>query len=179
MRGAVPGGVEQYVPGRSRSYRVFGQVSGIGPNIRFGVHNNTLANLRRGLVERVFNVERNGELEPVAVPEAGVYHQVLGKITSRLLRYVPFSTPCPLEDFPKLYQGRKRTIYQNAVDSLFVKPLTKQDGYLSTFLKAEKINFSKKPDPAPRVIQPRLPRYNAVVGRYLKPLEHRIYDALA
>lgn len=171
--------MEQYVPGRQRNHRIFGQVSGLGPNIRFGVHNNNLANLRRGLVERVFNVEKNGQLEPVAVPVEGIYHQILGKLTRRLLTYVPFSAPCPLEDFPELYQGRKRTIYRNAVDSLLVKPLTRKDGYLSTFLKAEKINFSKKPDPAPRVIQPRLPRYNAVVGRYLKPLEHKLYKALA
>lgn len=171
--------MEQYVPGRHRNHRIYGKVSGLGPNVNFGVHNNNLANLRRGLVERVFNVERNGTLEPVAVPEDGVYHHILGKITSRLLRYIPFSSRCPLEDFPKLYSGRKRTIYQNAVDSLYEKPLTRKDGYLSTFLKAEKINFSKKPDPAPRVIQPRLPRYNVVVGRYLKPLEHKIYRALA
>lgn len=143
------------------------------------MHNNNLANLRRGLVERVFNVEKNGQLEPVAVPEAGVYHQYLGKITRRLLQYIPFSSRCPLEEFPLLYTGRKRTIYQNAVDSLIEKPLTRKDGYLSTFLKAEKINFTAKPDPAPRVIQPRLPRYNVVVGRYLKPLEHKIYRALA
>lgn len=78
-----------------------------------------------------------------------------------------------------MYTGRKRTIYQNAVDSLIEKPLTRKDGYLSTFLKAEKINFTAKPDPAPRVIQPRLPRYNVIVGCYLKPLEHKIYRALA
>jgi len=177
-RSHIPGGVEQYVPGRQRNHRIFGKIGGIGPDIKFGVHNNNLANLRRGLVERVFNVERNGQLAPVPVPEAGVYHTNLGKITRGLLRRIPFSTQCPLEDFPKLYTGRKRTIYQNAVDSLIEKPLTRKDGYLSTFLKAEKINFTAKPDPAPRVIQPRLPRYNAVVGSYLKPLEHKIYKAL-
>jgi len=109
---------------------VFGQVSGLGPNIRFGVHNNNLANLRRGLVERVFHVEQHGTLVPVAVPELGIYHTRLGKISRRLMRYVPFSPPCPKEDFPTLYCGRKRTIYQNAVDSLQEKPLTRKDGYL-------------------------------------------------
>jgi hypothetical protein len=48
------------------------------------------------------------------------------------------------------------------------------DSYVSTFVKAEKVNFSKKPDPAPRVIQPRSPRYNLEVGRYLKPFEHEL-----
>lgn len=129
-------------------------------------------------MERVFNVEQHGVLAPVAVPRPGIFHHRLGKLSRRLLRYIPFSPVCPLEDFPALYLGRKRTIYQKAVDSLTERPLSRKDGYLSTFLKAEKINFSKKPDPAPRVIQPRPPRYNAVVGVYLKPLEHPVYRAL-
>jgi len=83
-----------------------------------------------------------------------------------------------LKDFPSWYKGRKRTIYQQAVDSLEVKALTRIDSHLRTFVKAEKINFSSKVDPAPRVIQPRNPRYNAVVGCYLRPLEHRLYQAV-
>lgn len=144
----------------------------------FGVHNNNLANLRRALVERVFNVESNGNLEPVAVPADGLYHNLLGKWHRRILRCVPWSPPDKWEKFPLRYLGRKRTIYQNAVSSLLVKPLARKDGYLSSFLKAEKINFSSKPDPAPRLIQPRLPRYNVIVGIYLKPLEPKIYHAL-
>jgi hypothetical protein len=57
--------------------------------------------------------------------------------------------------------------------------LSKRDARLKTFVKAEKLNLSKKPDPAPRVIQPRDPRYNVVVGPYLKPLEHKVYKAIA
>lgn len=83
-----------------------------------------------------------------------------------------------IQEFPGLYQARRRTIYQKAVDSLLTKRVACNDSYLSTFLKAEKINFTAKPDPAPRIIQPRLPRYNVMVGRYLKPLEHKIYKAL-
>jgi hypothetical protein len=46
-------------------------------------------------------------------------------------------------------------------------------------VKAEKVNFTSKPDPAPRVIQPRGPRYNVSVGVFLKPLEHLIYKSIA
>jgi hypothetical protein len=56
--------------------------------------------------------------------------------------------------------------------------LTIRDSYLSTFVKAEKINATLKPDPPPRVIQPRGPRYNIEVGRYLKPLEPRLMKAI-
>jgi hypothetical protein len=69
-------------------------------------------------------------------------------------------------------------VYRAAADSLSTIPVSKRDAVLSTFVKAEKINLTKKPDPAPRVIQPRSPRYNVAVGRYLKRLEKDIYRAL-
>jgi hypothetical protein len=47
---------------------------------------------------------------------------------------------------------------------------------MDTFPKSEKINFSRKPDPAPRVIQPRSPRYNVEVGRSLKKMENALKD---
>jgi hypothetical protein len=66
------------------------------------------------------------------------------------------------------------------VASLEERPLTWADfGIKKAFVKAEKINFSSKPDPAPRVIQPRDPRYNVEVGVYLRPLEHDVYRAVA
>jgi hypothetical protein len=77
-----------------------------------------------------------------------------------------------------LYQGRKRTIYAEAARSLATKSVCRKDASLKTFVKAEKINFTSKGDPAPRVIQPRDPRYNVEVGRYLKPLEPKIYKAV-
>jgi hypothetical protein len=46
-------------------------------------------------------------------------------------------------------------------------------------VKAEKIDTTSKPDPAPRVIQPRKPEYNVELGVLLKPFEHRIYSAMA
>jgi hypothetical protein len=52
------------------------------------------------------------------------------------------------------------------------------DAILKTFVKSEKLNLNLKPDPVPRVIQPRDPRYNVEVGRFLKPLEHKLYDAI-
>jgi hypothetical protein len=92
----------------------------------------------------------------------------------------PSSTPYDtLESYPLRYVGRKRTIYREAVDSLKVLPLQRQDSHLRTFVKAEKINFKAKPDPAPRVIQPRTPRYNAELGKYIKPVEKLLYKAVA
>jgi hypothetical protein len=78
-----------------------------------------------------------------------------------------------------LYNGRKRGVYQRAVDSLLVRGLTVADSFVSTFIKAEKVNFAAKVDPAPRVIQPRSPRYNVEVGRYLKLFEKALFTGFA
>jgi len=45
-------------------------------------------------------------------------------------------------------------------------------------VKAEKINFSVKKDPVPRIISPRSPRYNVELGCYLKKIEHPLYVAI-
>jgi len=70
-------------------------------------------------------------------------------------------------------------VYSRAVESLFVRGIHQLDARVSTFVKAEKVNFTAKPDPAPRVIQPRSARYNASVGCYLKPFEHKMYEAFS
>jgi len=75
--------------------------------------------------------------------------------------------------------GRRREIYQRAADSLAVRALCAADAFLSTFTKCEKIDFHTKPDPAPRVIQPRSPRFNVEIGRYLKQLEKLICRGVA
>jgi len=80
--------------------------------------------------------------------------------------------------FVEYYSGRRRTVYQDAADSLLVRGVERKDSYLATFVKAEKINFTAKADPAPRVIQPRHPRYNVAVGVFLKPIEHQLYSTV-
>jgi hypothetical protein len=146
------------------------------------VHNNTARNLERGLAERVFNVPvAGGRFEPPPVPSP--------KIFNKLRRYRrALADPAALGDWRGLPLTReefvascppaKRKLYEHARLSLGRAQLSREDSYMKTFVKAEKINFSAKPDPAPRVIQPRDPRYNLEVGRYLRPLEHKLYDRI-
>lgn len=117
-------------------------------------------------------------LGPPLYPVAGAVRR-LNEFRRRVLVCLPPVTgPDTLDEYPLRYTSRKRVIYQNAVDSLKILPAERKDSYMKTFLKAEKINFTAKPDPAPRVIQPRTPRYNASVGRYLKPMEKPLYYAV-
>lgn len=139
-------------------------------------HNNSLTNLIRGVGERVLYTDKHlTTCQPCAsgtfVRRCDVYARTLAKDIGR-------QSPVTRQQFVEYYKGRRRTIYQNASDGLALKPIHPRDATVSTFVKAEKCNFSIKNDPAPRVIQPRHPRYNVELGRYLLPLEHKVYDAI-
>lgn len=154
-------------PSRGRRVRYFG---GLGSGVSYGVHDNNLINLRRGIVERVLYVRRGEGLSKPPQPLNDVFAR-LASVRARLVASTPPTPRVALEKYPALYTGRKRRIYQSAVDSLKTRGLTVRDSWVDTFLKAEKINFFQKWDPAPRVIQPRSPRYTAALGCFLKKLE--------
>lgn len=156
------------------------RLSGVAPPVEYGVHNNNLSNLVRGLQERVFFVEEQGQLVPPPRPAPGVFAARMKEFKDRLLGKMEMAAPCSLDEFVKMYAGdRRQKVYAQAVESLRFRPVEMKDACLTTFVKAEKINFTAKSDPAPRVIQPRTPRYNAMVGCYLKRLEKAIYRGIA
>lgn len=143
-----------------------------------GVHNNDLENVLRGLRERVFAVEKDGGLVSPPRPAPKHFERVLGSCRDQLVSRLGHCHPCTDEEFLSHYKGAKRTRYEQAVHDNIAKGCPRWASYLNTFVKAESINFDAKPDPAPRVIQPRHPRYNAALGRYIQPLEGRVYRAL-
>lgn len=161
---------------RPRLHPVFPAVSGA---MRFGIHNNSLNNGVRALVERVFLSPQGGVLVPPPPCTVDVDLAMKGFAT-KLARCVGVHRPISKEQFLEYYSGRRRDCYARAVASLESSPITRGDfGVKKAFVKAEKINFSSKPDPPPRVIQPRDPRYNVEVGVYLRPLEHDLYRGVA
>lgn len=139
-------------------------------------HNNSLANLVRGVGERVLYTNSNYTL-PIQ-PEVGVFERCLSGYRTSIARLVGRQSPVSRQAFAELYKGPRHTIYQRAVDSLAMMPVRRADARLKTFVKAEKINLRLKKDPVPRVIQPRDPRYNVEVGRFLKLVEHKVYNAI-
>lgn len=72
----------------------------------------------------------------------------------------------------------KRTILTNSKYSLYNKPIGVVDSYVSMFIKFEKIDNFAKPDPVPRVVSPRTPRYALELATYIKHLEKPIFAAL-
>nr|WRQ65132.1 RNA-dependent RNA polymerase [Tolivirales sp.] len=139
-------------------------------------HNNSVANLLRGVGERVLYTDR--KLTTCAQPLGGVFEGRLASYKRRIVRSVGRQSPVTRDQFVEFYKGPRRATYERAVASLVLKPICSRDARLKTFVKAEKINFTLKEDPAPRVIQPREPRFNVEVGRYLRPIEHKVYDAV-
>lgn len=140
-------------------------------------HNNSVSNLIRGVGERVLFTNKNLD-SPIRPSNSNVFESRCGVYRDALVEYIGRQSPVSRDQFVGFYKGRRRTLYQQAVDGLALKPVRVLDSFLSTFVKAEKVNWTNKPDPAPRVIQPRHPRYNVEVGRYLLPLEHKVYDSI-
>lgn len=97
-----------------------------------------------------------------------IYDDRLGAIQKRILALCPRLSPLEREEFPLLYEGKKRSVYQNAVESLYVRGIQRKDGELSNFTKTER---TLKQGAVPRNISPRDPRYNVEVGRVIKPAE--------
>jgi len=150
-------------------------LAGFGVGVRYGAHCSNLINLARGIVERVFYVVRDGALVKAPQPRRGVFSRLQG-VRKRLLGVLHPTPIVAREEYSGLYTGRKRGVYERAFESLTIRAINLRDAWVSTFVKAEKINFSSKGDPAPRVIQPRSPRYNLEVGRYLKLFEKELCD---
>jgi len=151
---------------------------GVTPYVKIGVHNNSYVNLRRGLMERVFYVERGGTLVPPPQPVEGAFEE-LRAFGLAVAQHVGVSVPSSIDQVVEMYKGDRRyNMYKGAAESLRFEALSPRDAMVKTFVKAEKINMEKKADPAPRVIQPRSPRYNLCVGRYLKKLEKQVYKAI-
>jgi hypothetical protein len=139
-------------------------------------HNNTLTNLIRGVGERVLFTDGKQTL-PIQ-PKIGIFEQKLASYRKTIVRTLGRHAPVARELFPGFYKGPRFALYTRAVKDLVLTPFRPKDAMLKTFVKAEKANFTLKPDPAPRVIQPRSPRYNVEIGRYLRPVEHKIYNAI-
>lgn len=117
-------------------------------------------------------------LLPTPQPSANAFDR-LRVYSQALRRWLPQTPPVDYDTFVEYYKGRRKAVYRAAADSLLTKPVSRQDAELKAFVKAEKLNLTNKPDPAPRLIQPRTPRYNVEVGRYLRPIEKLVYRAIA
>jgi hypothetical protein len=145
------------------------------------MHKADLPTLERGLFSRVFVSKygrSDGGLAPPIVPGMARVQELFAPF-KKALRKVSFGlTPMSHVEYVES-RGRKKRIYEAAYERYVRNGITPWDWQLDTFVKAEKLNITKKPDPDPRVIQPRSAAYNIVVGSYIHPLERVLYKHIA
>lgn len=163
--------------GLARKRRVHVLCTGLS-SFRFGVHNANVDTAFRGILERVYLHKLNGVWQPPHQPLEAELCGILEPVVDRLKDLAKRRHPWTRDQFVASFRGRKQALYQRAADSLARKPLSVKDSFLSTFVKAEKLNVTLKPDPSPRVIQPRSPRFNLCIGVYIKAIELQLYHDL-
>lgn len=149
-----------------------------GP-MRVGLHKNSVINVERGLLERVFFVPGpDGSLVRPPQAIAGVFEDRMSEFRQLLVAKMGRLLPYTQDEFLATYKGARRATMEKAFETLLHTEVRPDDAYINTFVKAEKLALWKKADPAPRVIQPRTARYNAVVGPFIKAAEHPIYRGI-
>lgn len=154
--------------------RVALKMNGLSPPATLGLFAGDIDTLECALLERMFFCKVGDEFLAAPHVDPSLVSSRLGPLASDIVRLMPDYASCTLDEFPLMYQGPKKALYERAVASLADNPVGREDSISKSFVKREKCNTTK----APRVIQPRSPRYNACLGRFLKPLEHPMYESL-
>jgi len=154
-------------------------MQGVSPPVTFSAYNDDLVALERAVKERVYYVKLNGTFQEPPKPRSVRFvFDRLKDFTDNIQCYLPSTVPLSRQDFALSFRGRKQTIYLNAVKSLAETPFSVKDSYVATFLKYEKTRFRPEKVPVPRVISPRKPRYNVEIGRYIRPIEGKLFNSI-
>lgn len=158
---------------RSRNFVV---LRDIGPTHTLGVYNNNIGAVSRAFEERYFLCKVGDTYVPALTvrPRAFIGNRWLARFKDIVCQHVGKAPVVPLQQVVEAYTGPKRRVYDQALSSLSRDPLTRKDARLTSFVKYEKQDLDK----APRIINPRSPRYNLVLGKYLKFLEKRVYKSI-
>jgi hypothetical protein len=128
-------------------------------------------------MERLFYNKVNGEWIPRIQPTLSALdmRERVRKTLAALCWAKPRGRCEEWAKFPTYYTGPKRKLYERVVKSLISKPFNVvRDATISTFVKFEK--YLKVT--SPRLIQPRDPRFNVVLGCFIKQIEGKIFHRI-
>lgn len=101
---------------------------------------------------------------------------MLRRASKAMARKFPHGRVLTYDQVVKTFRGKRLAIYTRARETLKTNPLHEGDARIQAFVKAEKTNPDAKVNPDPRMIQARGPRYNLAIARYLRYVEHLIYN---
>jgi len=176
MSASVKGVLSVIPNGLTARERTFIAVRNLGPTHNLGVFNSNIACVERALMERYFMCKVGGEFLPAlrVRPRTYVRNKWLQRIRDEVVLECRGAPVVTVDRVVNSYTGSKRALYERAAISLSVVPFSARDARLTAFVKYEKQDLSK----APRIINPRSPRFNLVLGQRLKFLEKKIYMAI-
>lgn len=159
--------------------RQYVKVSHVASDVDIVPFNNDIRTLQRAVAERVFYVKENGQFQRPPRPSHRFFKHKMTDVFGLLKACLPSTAPISHQQFVDGYKGRKKQVYQQALHDIRTgRSSLERDAQLNVFVKFEKTDHTTKIDPVPRVISPRDPKYNVRLGRYLKPLEERIFKSL-
>ncbi len=131
------------------------------------IHTNCVCNEIVSATNRVLGV--------VPLPTAGGLRDIRVEM-KRLAAICGHLVPWDLERVLASFTGARYRNYAEAYESFSRVPLNADDARIDSFVKAEKTNPLAKTNPDPRMIQARSRRYNLQIAKYLRPVEHFIYN---
>lgn len=155
--------------------RTLYSISELSANVDLVVNNADISTLECALMERMYYCKVGSDFVAPPPVKKGLFAERLADFRTSLLREMPEATRWTYQQVLESYTGRRRTIYQNAMNKLVQIGLSRSDAHSIAFVKMELVNPTK----APRCIQPRKPAYNLALGRYIKAVEHKLYKAIA
>jgi len=156
--------------------RFIGVIQGLAGITSYCCFSNTVENAYTAIMERVFYHKVGEGFARPLIPEFDTIVRAFNVFLLDFMQGVTTTVPVALQVYPEMnYRGRKLRLYQKARDNVLGRTHGADFGHLKAFIKHEKIMMKDK-RLVPRVIQPRSPEYNVCVGRYIRQLEHRIYD---
>lgn len=132
------------------------------------IHSNCLTNQFIAIRNRVI-----GDVPKPTSTGLKSLRETLKLVVPKVDHLVPLSP----EEFALTYSGRRQKRYLVGAAAYRAEGIRKSDSMIKMFVKDERIPFNpNKPRPDPRAIQFRGAKYCVALGRYLKVLEHRIYE---
>jgi len=171
-----------------RTYRAIPSLASVG--INYDAYDDDEGTVATSLAERVFyhkyalRVERAGKrvatiarYRPIEPPNKPQVMCVLQRYFQSIVRSVGVSAKITLEQFLAYYHGRRLSLYRKAAEVVRCNAFRDVWAVCLSFDKWEKL-LRKETRVVPRVIHPRKPMYNVVLGQYIRHLEHHYYHAI-
>lgn len=141
----------------------------------------TIATAYTSLMERLFYHIIGGVPTPPSNPDFGLVFSKLKRVWALARKQLPVVASWSFQQFVESYSGRKRGVYERALKRVLEARITsgriRKWASVRAFIKHEKLPDSMPAKRVvPRMISPRSPEYNILLGSYVRPMEHSIYS---